>query len=39
VFVLVADLMIPISEDYIAMSTGITGSGDMGSTMTGLVQI
>ena len=36
-FVLVADLMIPLAEDYITMTTGMTVSGDMGRRLTVVV--
>ena len=36
-FVLVADLMIPLAEDYIAMTTCVTVIGDMGRTLTVVV--
>jgi len=34
VFVLVADLMTPLAEDYIAKNTQVNVSGDMGRTLT-----
>ena len=36
-FVLVAHLMLPLREDYIAMTTWVTVIGDMGRTLTGVV--
>jgi hypothetical protein len=37
VFVLVVVLTIPVTERYIAMTTGLTVSGDLGRTLTVVV--